>query len=374
MDVTTGAISRRRGVAYVLALVGLVSLSILGLAALRVANAQLAETRALDRAKKLCNAALAGIEYGYYTYTYNFADKKLPWTSSAVSVGDAWFTVTIEDYSAQISDTVRVTATAHLDDATAAETRVYGTGSSGGNVFRYAICAGSSLSSWWPTTTGSDGENGDVHVNGDLSWSSYWSLINGDASATGSISSPWPRVTGTRTDGADEVEFPDIDLDYYRSIADQVYTKNHNFNSGITFPSDYCVIYVSGRSRVKGTVKGRGIVVVKDRIEISDDLTYADSDTDKSTTVHGFVYAHTDDDKGEIGEDNIMYSTVWGGIAADVVSFTTRGYFNTIIHDADFSDSDFCRAMHLPGFRQDERIPSRIIEEAEPIPMASPVL
>lgn len=353
-----------RGVAYLMALVGLVVLSILGLAALRMANAQLTETRGLDRAKKLSNAALAGIEYGYYTYIYNFAEKTVPWTSAPVSLGETWFTVTIVDYP-DIPDAVRVTATAHLGDDIAAETRIYRSPEID-HVFRYAICSGKELKSSKSKTIGEDGENGDVRVNGKLEWTSDEAIVNGSVWATETISSPYPIVTGTKTPGADPLEFPEIDLAYYMLIADEVYTSNQNYNQGITFPSDYYVIYVDGNVNVQRTVSGRGIIVATGTVNVSDDLTYADPATDKivlisgkdilikfnGITVDGFLYAHKPDNKGKVGEKNRNSVTVRGGIAGDVVEFTKDGANNTVIHDPDFADPDFCRAMHLPGFRE----------------------
>jgi hypothetical protein len=232
-------------------------------------------------------------------------------------------------------------------------------------VVRYAICAGSDLSTSKTAQTGSAGANGDVHVNGKLSWTDSGSVVNGDVSATGTISSPYPTITGTATPGADPLVFPPIDLAYYQAIADEIYTGDHNFTAGISFPSDHYVIYVAGKSQIQGTVTGRGILVTDDVVQIIGSLTYADPATDKiavitpqeinirahGLTVDAFLYAHRDNNDAKVGDDNTKDTMLWGGIAADQVKLTTKGSGNTVIHDPDFSDFDFCRAMHLPGFR-----------------------
>ncbi len=61
---------------------------------------------------------------------------------------------------------------------------------------------------------------GNVHSNGNIVGNSN-SLIDGDAQAVGTISSPYPQVTGTKTPGVAPVAMPDIQIAYWQDQANQ---------------------------------------------------------------------------------------------------------------------------------------------------------
>lgn len=60
--------------------------------------------------------------------------------------------------------------------------------------------------------------NGNVFSNGNIVGLGN-SIINGDAAAVGTISSPQPVITGTRSSGASPIPLPPIDLDFWRRQA-----------------------------------------------------------------------------------------------------------------------------------------------------------
>lgn len=84
--------------------------------------------------------------------------------------------------------------------------------------------------------TSSSAVNGNVYSNGNIVGSSD-SLINGDAAAVGTISSPEPDVTGTKTEGVPFIPFPPIDIDFWRAAANvnsDPYIGNYSQGSGST--------------------------------------------------------------------------------------------------------------------------------------------
>lgn len=61
---------------------------------------------------------------------------------------------------------------------------------------------------------------GNVHSNGNITGASN-TQITGDAHAVGTISSPTPQVTGEKKTGVDPIPFTEIDLEYWKSQANE---------------------------------------------------------------------------------------------------------------------------------------------------------
>lgn len=108
---------------------------------------------------------------------------------------------------------------------------------------------------------------GNVHSNGNILGSSN-SLIDGDAQAVGSISSPYPQVTGTKKEGVQEIALPDIDLDYWRNQANQ---NNDPINNNLTISTNQSL----GPRKIQGdlTINGNTILTVTGPIHVTGNFT-----------------------------------------------------------------------------------------------------
>lgn len=84
----------------------------------------------------------------------------------------------------------------------------------------YGVLTGSAFT-WMPMSLT---VNGDVHVNGRLYNTAF---INGDASATDSLSDPLSRISGSATGDAEEVSSPDIRVNDYL----QYTLAGHDYNA-----------------------------------------------------------------------------------------------------------------------------------------------
>jgi cytoskeletal protein CcmA (bactofilin family) len=182
-----------------------------------------------------------------------------------------------------------------------------------------------------------DGGKG-MYVNGKLKIGGKPTLT-GDLSVTGKISGlnklyPKPWGVYKRTQRAAREPMPEVDLAYYRSIADEVYSGDLVLGTGkkatsvdLSHPT---VIYVDGKLTIKGKLKGVGIIVAAKGVKIEGDVTYDGGDAcwaiisaDKvkiknGAKVYGGIYAHSPKkNKGRI--DMAKNSEVVGFVVGDRV-------------------------------------------------------
>ena len=177
-----------------------------------------------------------------------------------------------------------------------------------------------------------DGTGGDIYANGDITFSG----TTFDMTADGSI-----YTTGTTNWVPDDVPaanvhqnvaplvMPVIDVDYYESIATQVYTGKQSFGNA-EMEDLTGVIFVNGDITIAGNYTGQAVIVATGKITVTGSVTTANPDTDTlallspksikicgNSTVHGLVYAHSvvDDASTTMSGD----ITVYGAIVSDVV-------------------------------------------------------
>ena len=113
--------SRRRGSLAVTAIIALVVLMVIVLGLATAGLGVLRSGSHAARVRSLNNLSASGIQYGYWQYMCNYA--ALPYTATR-NFGTGKFTVTVQDNSASITNTVVVSSTATLNNETLTTQRV----------------------------------------------------------------------------------------------------------------------------------------------------------------------------------------------------------------------------------------------------------
>lgn len=350
------AIITRRGnsgAAYLMAVITLVVGFMLGLALLRmVGGATLQGGNRVD-ATRATYLADAGINYAYWKYRY--CGVSLPYTETR-QMGKGSFTITISD-NAALRDTVKIASTGRSDGLSQGRQRVVRTRI---RPSEWALMLDSGLTSWWSIDTGSSGQNGDVYVNGSLILNAAMGL-NGRLCTAGYVYNGFLlSATASPLSASGYFQFPAIDLTYYASAASRTYSGDQTFYSGLTFNVPYEVVYINGKLTIKGTISGKGLIVVNGNVEVTDELLYANSSTDKmamvitgslttkaaNNMVDGFYLIHNDTGTAWFkAEADITFRK--GGLAADSFSSVRK---LRLTADPEYKTTDLGYRMHLPGY------------------------
>jgi hypothetical protein len=350
-----------RGSVYVVTIVTLTVAMILGLALMQLAGNSTQSSQSLKAKMQLKHVAEAGIEYGYWYYARN--RPLLPITVPN-SLAGGQFTVTIEDYPS-VQGTIKLTSTATVANQQLKRTYLMlrptalpGTYS----VFDYAICSDQSLVTSRPLITGTGTElDNHVNVNGWLVCTNSSSDIWGNVYASWGISSPYPRVRGTKIPSAAMLPFPDVDWNYYYSNRAWYYSGDKDFGSGITFPYDGAIVYVGGKLKLKGPISGRGIIVAQGDIEFNDSTWYATASSKAAfisqtkiklpsgRSIVGLMYAHSSSFNATV-EVPGSTTVTWGAVVGDGFNILAAGAL-TVVHDDDITaDHTIGTVLHLPGY------------------------
>ncbi len=158
--------------------------------------------------------------------------------------------------------------------------------------------------------------------------------ISGNIKATGSIENPPPPdpPDALQEPNSERIPFPEIDLEWYRTNADVVYTANKTTLNGGTLGTwaDPMIIFAEGEVDISGTFSGVGIIVSAKGFKVTGSIEYTDSGNGLAllTTgnfkiagtadVYGLIYAHSVEAEAEFvgaGTARIM-----GAVAADVIN------------------------------------------------------
>lgn len=280
-----------------------------------------------SRAKKETRAfqlAEAGVDYAAWQL-YNNPSTILPASWTRTDMGDGTFTVTAEAHD-DCADAIVLTS---IGDSQGweAEVKVVGqflqAGGGGQNaVFDHALFSDADL-----TLSGNFNVEGDVHANGKATLKGNPS-VDGDVTAVGSINVKGnPDVSGDVTGGVAQVEMPTVDLEYYHSIATDIYSDGHTFSGNTSLSG---VVYVEGDAHINGNFSGTGVIVVEEDVHINGNATVeAEGDefaivscgtvrVNGNCTIEGWVYTHNVDVPGLFrGNGN---ADIIGGVAADRVN------------------------------------------------------
>jgi cytoskeletal protein CcmA (bactofilin family) len=339
-----------RGSAYLIALAALVVGLTLGLALMAAGSQALRAQNGLERSRMLSCAALGGLEYGYWAFTYGAYG--LP-TDLTTTLGECTLLVQVVDNTRQIPDTIRVTSTASCAGRSVSITRVYGAKKLT-DVFLYAVASNGSETESDAIICGADpGGEGDVYINGNVKWQDSRSAVYGTVYAAGSINSSlfaWAKQPNQPL-----LAFPAIDLSYYQARANVIYTRATTLINP-TFAQPFTLVYVDGDLTIRGTVTGTGTIVVNGRIEVDGSLVYAQAGRDKialiatddirigsaAQTVSGILYSE--------GKVSVRPRSTDLSVPAGVLAGASLDIHGTIrvVHDPDLTD-EMKRAMQLPG-------------------------
>lgn len=177
-----------------------------------------------------------------------------------------------------------------------------------------------------------DGEGGDIYANGNIRFNgtSFTMTPEGSLFSTGTINWVPPGVPSTNVHQyVAPLEMPIIDLDYYESIATEIYTGKTTFsNANMVDLSG--VIFVKGDVTISGNYTGQAVIVATGKIQVTGSVTTEHLDTDTlalispksikiagNSTVHGLVYSHSVLEDAETTLSG--NTTVYGAICGDLV-------------------------------------------------------
>jgi 2-keto-4-pentenoate hydratase/2-oxohepta-3-ene-1,7-dioic acid hydratase in catechol pathway len=300
----------------------------------------------------LCGArsqAEASVNYGYWQVIKNHA--LVPYSNSR-NLGGGSFSVTVTDNGANIPGTIAVAGVGVNGSDSVARLVVSAVPKT---PFDFALACNSTLSVGTTVVTGSSGANGDVYANGWLILSLF-SVVNGNATATGPISAP--LITGTAFASQPAITFPAINTTYYQNIANRSYTGSQSW-SGFTFLAPYEVVFVSGSVTLNtGTISGTGTIVCTGQLSVNGSLTYGSSSCKMAViaaqgisvaancSIAGFYYTHNGSGTA-MATLNTGVVASSGGIGADQIN--DAGILVTLIHDPAMNIT-LGQALHLPGY------------------------
>jgi len=176
-----------------------------------------------------------------------------------------------------------------------------------------------------------DGEGGDIYANGNITFNGTSFTMTPDASlySTGTINWIPPDVPATSVHQyVAPLEMPIIDLDYYESIATQIYTGKTTF-SNANMQNLTGVIFVKGDVNISGSYTGQAVIVATGKIQVTGSVTTEHLDTDTlalispksikiagNSTVHGLVYSHSvlEDAETTLSGNITLYGAVCGDL------------------------------------------------------------
>jgi len=334
-----------RGAAYVLALTTLLVGMSFALAMLRAVGAYFAAEDFNRRKQTALNLAEAGVDYAFWQVHYQ--NRNLPYDSGVVQLNTGSFQVTVSDDGSRDPSTMLITATG----TTTGDRRIVKRVTLGLLPYRYALCENGNLVCDRNVTCVSG--SGGIRANGSINMTNASTFINTGAWATGSI-----NASGTvtpRYPNSPPVAFPNINYDYYGSIATQVYSGNRTFY-GLDYSGRTALILVNGNVDISGYYSGACTMVATGDITVSGSLYPANSAsylalittgsisiTGTAGWVDAVLYAHAPGGSGRI---RIRRSTtVNGTMAADDYVFESS------FSMARYSSFDLAlmRQLRLPG-------------------------
>lgn len=321
-DSYPGKKTRQGGFALLTAMSFLVMVLALGGVMVQQAIHELAVASRAKRETRAFNLAEAGVDYAAWQL-YNNPSTILPATWARSDLGGGTFTVEA-DYYPDTTDAIVLTSSGNSQGWTS-QVKVIGmfldAGGAGQNAaFDHALFSDVDLA-----MSGNFDIEGDVHSNGNATVQGSVAIA-GDLSACGSVGIKGNPDIGGVIPGADRVSMPTVDLQYYRSVATDVYTGGHTFNGNTTLDG---VVFVEGEASINANFSGTGVIVVDGDVHINGNATL-ESEADEfaivstgsvrvngNCTIEGWVYTHNVDVPGVFhGNGN---ADITGGVAADVV-------------------------------------------------------
>ena len=343
-----------RGAAYVLAITALIVGLILRLALLRSSNAGfLSEASRVDvgRAKYM---AESGVEYAAWQVEIN--DVSVPYTADVTLTGGS-FHVTAADDGAREDDAVLITSTGTASGSAYTAKRVIKSDNVVYLPYDYAWCRNTNLSGISLLITITSGTRG-MHANGSISLSNSGNNITTGAWATGSIT--YGGTMTPRYPNSSSVQFPTIDINYYRSVANVIYESDHTFSNAELNVTQPTLIFVNGLANLPSTditytgmitIVATGTIAWNVNISRANDNSYLALVSETGTTsgvsassMCAILYSHNSGNTGRVWWKKSI--TVTGSLCSDIN--TVSGSAITLQNDPRMT-RDILAQMHLPG-------------------------
>lgn len=124
---------------------------------------------------------------------------------------------------------------------------------------------------------------------------------SGNVSAGGNVTYGGDnQIDGKVLENQPKIPLPDIDLNYYRSIATQYYPGDKTFSGNFTING---VIFVEGKASVSGTVSGQGLIVAVEGISVTGHVVYQSGDDFLALITPGQLKV-----AGNVRIDGLLYS------------------------------------------------------------------
>lgn len=223
--------------------------------------------------------------------------------------------------------------------------------------FSFALYSNSNLDVKTTLASGTTSVSGDVYARGNLSFTSGPSYVYGAIAAKGSLALNGTVATqGTRT-GATDIGMPSVVSALYLALpGEHVSGTSRN---GYTFAQANDVFTVSGDLRFKGTISGRGLILVTGDLAFDGNTSYATTDskvvfvclgdvtiTSAVNSLVGSIYA------ADALETDLltMPTTIYGSIAAGRFTGDDIAKPITIQYDPFLTDEAVAKALHVPGY------------------------
>lgn len=336
----------KSGAVYVIALTTLLVGVMLGLAMLRSAGGSFFQADSQRRSQVAYNLAEAGIDYVFWRLHCEGAHLPL---NETVTLTTGSFQVTATDDGNRDRSTVFVTSvgTAGRDKFTIRRVIL------GLLPYEYARCENSSIADGDANV--STGTGRGLRANGEIRLDNTSNNVSTGAWATSNIT-----CKGTVTPkypNSPPVRFPDIDLDYYYSIATRVYWSDVVFDP-IWFSGGNAVVLVFGKVWIRGAYNGTYTVIATDDVSVYGNLTRASPSsrlaiiaTKKikieagTSYAEGVFYCHNVYNTGVIEVKGV--TTIKGSVSADTISTDKN---TTFTFDPSI-DIYTLRQLRLPGLQ-----------------------
>ncbi len=325
---------------------------VLGLALLRAVGGATLQGGNEIEASKAAYLADAGINYGYWKYRH--CGIALPYTETR-QLGRGEFTVTVSE-NPGMRDTVKISATGKCRGMADRKQRIIRRRI---RPCEYALMVNSSVIGTNRIETGAGGQNGDVYIDGSLTLLSLMT-VNGKLYTSGPVINTLFLSSSSTVTGSNNYYVSPIDLSYYVSRANRIYNGDVKLDHGLQFNSEYEIIYINGKLTMKGTVSGKGLIVVNGNVEMPGEVLYANPSKDKmamlitgslttkaaNNEVDGFYYVHNGSNSAWFKADSdITFRN--GGLAVDTLGSVKKLKF---VSDPDYRTSDLGYRMRLPGY------------------------
>ena len=318
--------------------------TILALAMIQSSSSYFLSEDSRNKKRAANNLAEAGVDYAYWQLHYK--NKPLPF-SADVTLSTGSFHVDATDDGNRDNSTIYIVSTGKYGSHSYTTKRV----TLGLLPYHYAWCEYTDINDGNAITCTSSTRG--MRTNSCIYLYNSSNNITTGLWATSSIT-----TAGTATPKyaySPYIAFPNIDYNYYSSIATSTYIGNPTFTSP-SYPSG-AVIYVAGTAYISGTYRGIITVIAAGDINVTGNLQPYDSKSHialltintarlytAAVNVNALVYVHRNDNcNGKI--EIYGTKTITGSLGADMI---TADHWITISRDPTL-DLDIMKQLHLPG-------------------------